>query len=162
MAGDPAVFPIGCAGRIARCEELPDGRFNVVLRGAWRFRIVGEPARPAERLYRSALVDPLPEAAAAADRVRGLRERISQAFARLVALVAPERAQALGPQVVAGADDATFVSALVQILNLPPLERQSLLEANGVGARLEALEGILRFQLATLGLSEGSGPGRVH
>jgi len=162
MEGDPPVFPIGCAGRIVRCEEIPDGRFNVVLHGVWRFRIAGEPARPDERLYRSALADPLPEAPTDAERVGRLRERISQAFAQLVALVAPERARQVGPQLVAGVDDATFVSALVQILNLPPLERQSLIEANGVGARLEALEGILRFQLAGLGLAEGSGPGRVH
>jgi hypothetical protein len=162
LAGDPAVFPIGCAGRIVRCEELPDGRFNVVLRGLWRFRIAAEPGRPAERLYRSALVDPLPEATADPERVRGLRERVGQAFGRLVALVAPERAKELGPRLVAGVDDAGFVSALVQILNLPTLERQSLLEANGVGARLEALEAILRFQLAGLGLAEGSGPGRMH
>jgi Lon protease-like protein len=104
MAGDPPVFPIGCAGRIGACEELPDGRFNVVLHGAWRFRIASEPARPGGRLYRSALVETLPEAAAESERVRGLRERISQAFARLVARVAPERARQLGPQVVAGAE----------------------------------------------------------
>jgi Lon protease-like protein len=162
MAGDPPVFPIGCAGRIVRCEELPDGRFNVVLRGLWRFRIADEPARPTERLYRSALVDGIAEADDDDERVLRLRVRISEAFARLVARVAPERTRQIGPHLVAEADDASFVSVLVQVLNLPPLERQSLLEANGVLARLEALESILRFQLAALGLGESSGPGRVH
>ena len=31
--GRPAIYPIGCAGVITNAERLPDGRFNIVLRG---------------------------------------------------------------------------------------------------------------------------------
>src|SRR5918998_3396267 len=40
--GTPAVYDIGCAGLITHVERLNDGRFNIVLRGLERFRILGE------------------------------------------------------------------------------------------------------------------------
>src|SRR5919198_1094637 len=40
--GRPAVYPIGCAGVITHSERLADGRFNIVLRGMEKFRIIGE------------------------------------------------------------------------------------------------------------------------
>src|SRR5215207_3342200 len=38
----PAVYRIGCAGLITHSEPLSDGRFNIVLRGMEKFRIVAE------------------------------------------------------------------------------------------------------------------------
>ena len=40
--GRPPVFPIGCAGLITHHERLPDGRYNIILRGLQKFRIQGE------------------------------------------------------------------------------------------------------------------------
>src|SRR3954464_9067572 len=40
--GRPAVYPIGCSGVITHFEKLPDGRYNIVLRGLDRFRIIDE------------------------------------------------------------------------------------------------------------------------
>src|SRR5262245_57325268 len=57
MAGDPPVYPVGCAGVISDARRLPDGRFHIVLDGVWRFRICDELARPSERLYRTARVE---------------------------------------------------------------------------------------------------------
>lgn len=162
MAGDPPVFPIGSLGRIRDHEQLPDGRLNIVLHGIVRFRIRDEPPRPGDRLYRVAVIDPLDEAEAVAADVVSLRERIAEAFGRLVSIVAPERAEQIGPERLAPLDDATFLSALVQLLNLPPVERQGLLETNGVGERLSRLESILRFQLVGLGLGTSGDPERMH
>ncbi len=41
-ADNETVFRIGCAGRITRFEETPDGRYLVNLRGLCRFRILQE------------------------------------------------------------------------------------------------------------------------
>ena len=38
----PTLFEIGCIGRIGACDELDDGRFNIVLEGLSRFRIARE------------------------------------------------------------------------------------------------------------------------
>ena len=47
--GRPPVYPTGCAGVIEQSEPLADGRFNLLVRGTTRFRIVteheGEPYR---------------------------------------------------------------------------------------------------------------------
>ena len=56
--GQPAVYPIGCSGVLTHAEELGDGRYNIVLRGLERFRIVGEDH---ERPYRRAYTEPLVE-----------------------------------------------------------------------------------------------------
>src|SRR5262249_17909149 len=40
--GRPPVYPIGCSGLITHVERLPDGRYNIVLRGVERFRILRE------------------------------------------------------------------------------------------------------------------------
>src|SRR5262247_3902945 len=55
--GRPAVYPIGCSSLITHCEHLDDGRYNIVLRGLDRFRIVEEDhSRP----YRRALIETVP------------------------------------------------------------------------------------------------------
>jgi len=36
---NPALYEVGCAGRIERCEPQPDGRYMILLRGVSRFRI---------------------------------------------------------------------------------------------------------------------------
>src|ERR1700675_4355766 len=50
--GRPAVYGVGCSGVITHVEQLADGRYNIVLRGLERFRIVGEDH---ERDYRRAI-----------------------------------------------------------------------------------------------------------
>src|SRR5215468_2392515 len=42
--GRPPVYPTGCSGVITHVDRLPDGRYNLVLRGVERFRIVEEEA----------------------------------------------------------------------------------------------------------------------
>src|SRR5689334_24619707 len=56
--GRPPVYPIGCAGVISHAERLPDGRFNIVLRGMEKFRICGEED---DLLYRLAQIEAVPE-----------------------------------------------------------------------------------------------------
>ena len=56
-AGKPAIHPIGCLGRIMAEQQLDDGRFNILLRGLSRIRIIKEVAT--KKLYRSARVEVL-------------------------------------------------------------------------------------------------------
>src|SRR5215203_1735073 len=53
----PPVYPVGCAGLITFSEQHPDGRYNIVLRGFEKFRILDEDH---SRSYRVAHVQPLP------------------------------------------------------------------------------------------------------
>lgn len=57
--GRPPVMPAVCIGQIAQHEKLPDGRFNVLLQGVCRARIVRELPPDEDRLYRAAYLEPV-------------------------------------------------------------------------------------------------------
>jgi Lon protease-like protein len=38
--GGPPIYAVGCAGVIITVEELPDGRYNIVLDRTVKFRII--------------------------------------------------------------------------------------------------------------------------
>src|SRR5262245_29448557 len=40
--GNPPCFPIGCAGEITQVQDLPDGKYNIVLRGLHRVQLIEE------------------------------------------------------------------------------------------------------------------------
>src|SRR5471032_125515 len=80
--GRPRVYPIGCSGVITHVDRLDDGRYNLVLRGVERFRILEEDDRLS---YRRARIAPLPDAPSVGDDAAAIRtER-----AKLDALLAP-------------------------------------------------------------------------
>ena len=149
---DPPVFVIGCEGKIVSSERLPNGRYNIVLLGTRRFRICAEPPRPSARLYRIAQVERLDDSNDPADasRLHALRSRVSELFIDLVSVVAPTRAPEISPSFFAGMDDTRFANTLCQVLDLPAVEKQGLLEANSIPERLERLSVALQFRLAEL------------
>ena len=137
----PPVYPIGCSGVITHVEHLADGRYNIVLRGIERFRVVREDY---SRSYRRAVVESVTEAElASADRmaVRSQRARLEALLAPAVEPVATEA------KVPASMPDADLVNALAQYLDLEPLEKQALLERNGVRARAESLVELLEMKI---------------
>lgn len=148
--GRPAVYPIGCSGVITHCEQLADGRYNIILRGVERFRIVEEDhARP----YRRALAQPLAERdLAAQDRLLLRAHR-----ARLEALLAPsEVAAGLDPRTAGAMSDEDLVHALAQYLDLAPIEKQALLEQPDVVARGQALAELLEMKVLMAKTTGGS------
>jgi Lon protease-like protein len=50
--GKPNIEPVACLGRVTQHEKLPDGRYNLQLKGLARIRIDQE--LPTETLYRQA------------------------------------------------------------------------------------------------------------
>lgn len=135
--GRPAVYPVGCAGHLQACEALPDGRFNIVLAGLARFRILHEED---DRPYRLARVAELSEADGSPEALAVARAGLVEDVTRAtdgggVAAVQPEL------------PDAVFVNALCQSLPLEPLELQSLLDCAGPLERCQRLRGLLEFRL---------------
>ena len=164
MAGDPVVFPLGCAGTITEAKRLPDGCYHILLLGIHRFRILAEPPRSEDQLYRTASVERLEDAFDPADRSRvaAMREKTIELFADLVRRTAPKHGDRVKASLFADVDDVTFVNTLCQILDLPPLEKHGLLQANDIPSRFEQLSALLRFRLGELDRG-ASAPGRtVH
>ena len=133
--GRPAVYPIGCAGTIEQNEPLENGRYNILLRGTSRFRIVsehdGEP-------YRLARVETLDDVTGDEASLEDLRRKLLAAIGRGSDGPASLVLQAELPHDV-------FVNALCQTLNLAPVERQSLLHCDTVAGRYTRLLEILEF-----------------
>jgi Lon protease-like protein len=164
MPGDPGVYPVGCAGIIAQSQRLPDGRYNLVLAGTQRFRILNEEPRAGSRLYRVARVelldDPFP--IAEQPRVARLRERIVALVRSLVAHSDATRSADITAELFRDVDDVSFVNSLSNALAFAPPEKQGLLEADTIPSRFERLEGLLSFRLAQLSGPGMAGSGSIH
>src|SRR5262245_7353710 len=75
--GRPPVFPMGCSGVIVHSARLEDGRYNIVLRGLDRFRIVSEDHTRAYRLATVEVVQDPPQDHEGRITLRGLRARLA-------------------------------------------------------------------------------------
>jgi Lon protease-like protein len=140
--GRPPVFPIGCAGLITHHERLPDGRYNIILRGLHKFRIRGEDA---SRSYRIAHVEMIDDAAdtAAADR-----SELATARRRLEAMLVPQPSgTGVEPKLPPSMSDEDLINALSQYMELEPLEKQALLERDGLLARCRSLVELLEIKM---------------
>lgn len=138
--GRPAVYPIGCAGVITHAERLPDGRFNIVLRGMEKFRIVDEQD---EQPYRLGSVEALPDPgidANARNEMRGERKRLEM-------LLVPQPEGSADTKVPSSMPDEDLVNALAQYLEFEPVEKQALLERSGVLDRCRSLIELLEMKV---------------
>ena len=136
--GRPAIYPVGCVGLISHIEELSDGRYNLVLRGVEKFRVLREEEQT--RTYRRASVDYFEERMTDADRDAVRRQR--HQLERLLSAVADAPEQTFP----ANLSDEEVINALAQYLDLEPVERQALLEQDGVARRCGALIELLEMK----------------
>jgi Lon protease-like protein len=73
----PPIHPVVCLGRIFKEERLSDGRYNLLLHGLSRARIVEETA--SGKLYRTARVELLPDVGELDDATgRPLRDQLGE------------------------------------------------------------------------------------
>jgi Lon protease-like protein len=83
----PPLKPAVCVGQIMQHEKLPDGRFNILVQGVCRAKIVREVPRTAPdalydpdqppRLFREAILEPIGIDSEAETKLYGVRERLS-------------------------------------------------------------------------------------
>jgi Lon protease-like protein len=137
--GRPPVYPIGCAGVITHAERLADGRFNIVLRGMEKFRVRGEEEGHA---YRLAHVEPVPEPPA-----EGLREAMRAQRRRLETLLVPQPEGQQDRTMPTSMPDEDLVNALAQYLEFEPVEKQALLERDGLLDRCRSLIELLEMKV---------------
>jgi uncharacterized protein len=151
--GRPPVYPVGCSGVITHVETRPDGRYNIVLRGVERFRIVEEDNA---RVYRRAIVEPAPEGPGTGDdeaAVRRLRTKLEALLAPSLerSLAAGGRLESVGAsrdsKIPSTMADEDLVNALAQYLDLEPLEKQALLEQRNLRGRAESLVELLEMKI---------------
>ena len=146
----PGLFEIGCIGRIGSCEELDDGRFNLVLEGLSRYRIAREAA--VDTLYRQIDAD-RSGFVEEEDAILGLAQRAE------VEREARRYADALGYMVewaeVSRLDDEMLVNGIAQIAPLDVGSKQALLEATDLADRADLLVQFMQFQRMAPGGADG-------
>ncbi|MGQ0508057.1 MAG: LON peptidase substrate-binding domain-containing protein [Myxococcaceae bacterium] len=108
-SGRPALHPLCCTGIILWHEQLPDGRYNLLLQGTSRFRIDAE--LPAKEAYREVRGAALHDPEYAGPEVDLLREAVLELTGR----VPPPAAEALA-QVAARASGGALADAVAAAL----------------------------------------------
>jgi Lon protease-like protein len=139
-APGPALYKVGCVGEIVGLEELEDGRFNIVVNGTHRFRIIREV--DLGTAYRNADVD----VAAFDDRDP---EPLAMAVRAEVEREARRLGDALGLDVdwaaVGRLDDEMLVNAIAQVAPFDVSAKQALLEAESLADRSDLLVQLMQF-----------------
>lgn len=140
-SAEPAVYSVGCAGRVASFEETEDGRLLILLKGLCRFSIVQE--IEGRRGYRrvKASYDAFRADLDAPSNFEVNRETL---FARLKPYL-DAHAMPLGIDVLKGLSDPSLVTSLCMICPFDPREKQALLEAPTLKARYDALLALLQI-----------------
>jgi Lon protease-like protein len=138
--GRPPVYPVGCAGLVTHAESLADGRFNIVLQGLQKYRILGEDDT---RSYRIARIETIHEPAPDPDRQILRTER-----QRLEGLLVPQpEGRGVDQMMPSSMTDEDLVNALAQYLDLEPVEKQALLERDSLVERCRSLVELLEMKV---------------
>jgi len=148
--GRPDIYEVGCAGLITHAERTDDGRYNLVLRGLEKFRIRQEDHR---RSYRLAEVEPILEPMNERDRDVMHAER-----RRLEMLLVPQpEGRGVDTKMPPSMPDDELVNALAQYLDLEVVEKQALLERDGLVNRCRSLIDLLEMKVLIARRDWGAG-----
>ena len=139
------LYGVGCVGEVVGVEELEDGRFNIVLLGSNRFRLVKE--ADVDVPYRCAEVDieqfddnePPPLAPIQRAEVEREARRLGDALGLAVDWAA-----------VAQLDDEMLVNAIAQVAPFDVGAKQALLEQPGLEGRADLLVQLMQFHRAAV------------
>lgn len=135
----PALFDVGCLGRIGDVEALEDGRYNIVLEGLQRFTVqreldVNTPFRQveAELWEEDEIGDTLSLGERAALEMESRRFADTQGYA-------------VDWNAVGQLDDFSLVNVIAQIAPFDGAAKQALLESRGLSTRSELIIQLMQF-----------------
>ncbi|MBX5483983.1 MAG: LON peptidase substrate-binding domain-containing protein [Myxococcaceae bacterium] len=150
-AGRPPLAQIGCAGVITWYEELPGGRYNLVLEGVARFRLIEE--LPPEHRYREIRAELLWDG----DDSGPLDELVRQAVLEVAGRLPEEAGDSLVQQAAKARGGA--LADVVAASLVPELERRKeLLAELDPRARLQAVLDDVGELMARLSAASPRGP----
>ncbi len=138
----PEVFNTGGMGLITQYKHLEEGRYNILLSGRHRYRIM-EFIR--ETPYRVARVRLLQEVMPSNQEMNEISTELVRGFRELSEA---NTQPGLEPDVIEKLDFPTLINSLCSSLNLSVYDQQQLLEMNSLKVRATTLLGILRRQIA--------------
>lgn len=139
--GSPPIHPIGCVGRIMQVQRLNDGRYNLVLYGLDTF-LVKE--HLSGRTYRRAWIETI---RSAGDSALALPGPLRSELIASLQLYAQARGweNQIRTVLAMRLDDDGLVHLLSSELDLTPIEKQFLLESDGLIRQCRRLIDLLGF-----------------
>jgi Lon protease-like protein len=132
------LFTVGCLGKIGDVEAMEDGRYNIILEGVSRFRVLRE--LEVKTPFRQVEAELLTERD---DQVLAPIERAS--FEREARRFADAQGYSVDWDEVSRLDDVTLINGVSQIAPFDAAAKQALLEADGVSQRCELLVQLMQF-----------------
>ncbi|HEX9985143.1 MAG TPA: LON peptidase substrate-binding domain-containing protein [Thermoanaerobaculia bacterium] len=141
--GAPPLFEFGTLATIEQAVPLDEGRYNILVRGDVRVRIVGEVTSVP---YRTARVTAEPEAPRALEESYAQREWLAD-LSRQYLTYLPD--QTAVPEIETVNLDS-LANALIMSLNINIEEKQSLLEIHDVVKRAERVGAELQNRIESL------------
>jgi Lon protease-like protein len=137
--GRPPIHAIAGAGEIVQHEELPDGRFNILVRGTMRIGVTAE--LPPDRPYRVVRAKPLADRYPVADP-GALSLRVDRLKVFLLRILAEtNKGQSELVKLVSGVKDpGIIVDRIAGALIADADVRQKVLESVDVPARLSLVQ----------------------
>lgn len=143
------LYTVGCVGRIGEIEAMDDGRYNLVLEGESRFRILRElDVTTAFRQVEAELLDDDEDEALSSVERAGF-ELEAKRFADV-------QGYSVDWDSVTRLDDQSLINGVSQIAPFDPASKQALLEADTLADRCELLIQLMQFY----GLRDG-GDGEI-
>ena len=135
--GSP-LYEIGCLGRIGDVEAMEDGRYNIVLEGETRFRVLRElDVTTAFRQVEAELIDdPQNEVLASVERAGFEFE--AKRFAAM-------QGYSVDWDSVDQLDDETLINGVAQIAPFDSASKQALLEAPDLHKRCDLMIQLMQF-----------------
>ncbi len=134
----PPLFEIGCVGYMAQIEALDDGRYNLVLEGVSRFKVVRE--LDVTTPFRQVEGELLPENGIV-DLAHAERASIETEARRF----AEAQGYAVDWEGVSRLDDEALVNGIAQIAPFDAAAKQALIEAPDVPSRAALIVQLLQF-----------------
>jgi Lon protease-like protein len=132
------LYSVGCLGKIGDVEALEDGKFNIVLHGEARFRLLREldVVTPFRQIEAELIEEPRLETLAPVERA---------SFEREARRFADAQGYSVDWDSVARLDDASLINGVSQIAPFDAAAKQALLEAGSLGERCELLVQLMQF-----------------
>lgn len=141
------LYSVGCVGKIDEIEAMDDGRYNLVLEGQTRFRLIKElDVTTGFRQVEAELIDDDDSATLASVERAGFEQQARK--------FADRQGYSVDWDSVERLDDHSLINGVSQIAPFDPASKQALLEAENINARCELLIQLMQFYGRTDGDEE--------
>ena len=151
--GTPEIMTTGCVGKIERHLKLPEGKYNILLSGLYRFRILNETGG---KVYRQAEVTFLKEIndQDLTTKTSPIKEQLIRVMQLYLKNLPDETKVEQTLDLESCRKLAEFVDKLTHQFDLPPNKMQEFLEQQDVQKRANSLYSLIEFKNQLIQISK--------